>query len=72
MIAVCSAKPRPSVQNNHSKGSQHWRRDVYHLQGLGHRTLCGRDCSEWLTIGEIDSVDHNCCAMCVVNAGDRS
>lgn len=41
MIAVCSPKPRASVQNNHSKGNQHWRRDVYHLRGDGDRTLCG-------------------------------
>lgn len=62
-IAVCSAKPRPSVHNNHSKGSQHWARDVYHLAGADNRTLCGRDRSEWLTIGEIEISD-DCCVRC--------
>jgi hypothetical protein len=63
MIAVCSPRPRTSLQNNHSKGSQWWARDVYHLLGEAGRTLCGRDCSEWLTIGEIEP-DHNCCVRC--------
>lgn len=71
MIAVCSAKPRPSVHNHHSKGHQYWRREIYHLRGDGQRTLCGRDCSEWLVIGEIE-IDHHCCALCVVNAGDAA
>jgi len=65
VIAVCSAKPRTSVQNNHARfGSQWWARDVYHIQGEPGRTLCGRDASEWLTIGEIEAPDHNCCARC--------
>lgn len=67
MIAVCSARPRPSVQNNHSKGSQWWARDVYHLRADGRkdRTRCGRDCSDWLVIGPIEEVDGNCCQRCL-------
>ena len=35
-MAVCSARPRPSVQNDRSRlGSQWWRRDAYHLKGRG-------------------------------------
>jgi len=60
-VAVCSARPRPSVQNDRSRfGSQWRRRDIYHLQGDGSRTLCGRDCSEWLVVGDIDKIDNDC------------
>jgi hypothetical protein len=67
MVAVCSARPRPSVQNNHSRGNQFWRRDVYHLRrnGTANRTRCGLDCSEWLVIGHLDEVDDNCCSRCL-------
>lgn len=68
-IAVCTARPRPSVQNSRSRfGSQWWKRDVYHLKGPGSRTLCGRDCTEWLVVGDVDEIDHNCCARCSAKA----
>ena len=67
MIGVCSAKPRPSVHNNNSKGHQYWKRDVYHLRAIGSktRTRCGRDCSEWLVMGQLDEVTDNCCTQCL-------
>ena len=72
MIAVCSAKPRPSVQKG-DKGAQWWARDVYHLaapQGpLGVlKTLCGRDRADWLTIGDIETLDDNCCTRCAAKS----
>lgn len=63
MIAVCSNRPRPSVQRL-GKGHQWWRREVYHLTDDKQRTLCGIDCSEWLTIGEPPEDDRDCCARC--------
>lgn len=73
ITAVCSAKPRASVHNNHSKGSQWWARDVYHVRQT-HRydqTLCGRDCSEWLLVGQIDEIDRNCCKRCADKMAQR-
>lgn len=67
--AVCSARPRPSVQSSHAKGSQWWVRDVYHLRGAPGRTMCGRDCSEWLTIGEMETLTDDCCTRCAKMAG---
>lgn len=66
-IAVCSARSPARTQNNHSKGHAWWARDVYHLRREDDvaRTRCGRDCSEWLVIGPIDEVDHNCCTRCL-------
>lgn len=64
-IAVCSPRIRPSVQNNRSRfGHQWWKRDVYHLKGADGRTLCGRDCSDWLVIGPVEQIDGNCCTQC--------
>jgi len=43
-VTVCSARPRPSVQNGQSRfGSQWWRRDIYHVRGDEGRTPWGRD-----------------------------
>lgn len=67
LTAVCSNRPRPTVQRN-GKGSQWWTRDVYHIQGEAKRTLCGRDASEWLTIGPIAGTDNDCCARCARKA----
>lgn len=67
LIAVCSARPRPSVQRA-GKGSQWWRRDPYHLRGDGNRTLCGRDCSEWLVVGPMAEVNDDCCERCRAKA----
>jgi len=66
ITAVCSARPRASVHNSKSKGHQWWARDVYHIRQT-HRydqTLCGRDCSEWLVVGQIEGIDHNCYQRC--------
>lgn len=68
MIAVCSHNTRASTQNSRSymlkTGASAWGRDPYHLLGEGKRTLCGRDCSEWLTIGPLESIDSDCCIRC--------
>lgn len=63
VLGVCSAKSRPSVQNNHSKGSQWWRRDVWHAQGDDGKTLCGRDSKEYLEIGMME-IDQDFCLRC--------
>lgn len=71
-IGVCSARKRASTQNSRSyflkTGASAWGRDVYHLKGQGQRTLCGRDCSEWLTIGEIEELTSDCCIRCATLA----
>jgi hypothetical protein len=61
-VAVCSARPRASTQS--MKGNQWWRREPYHLLGEGGRTLCGRNCTEWLTIGPMPEIDDGCCIRC--------
>lgn len=47
---VCSARKRAPTQNNHSKGHEWWVRDVHHASLDRLRTLCGRDCGEYLMI----------------------
>ena len=74
IIAVCSNKIRASVQSSRSyflkTGASAWGRDVYHIKGEEGRTLCNRDCSEWLTIGEIeDPTEKDCCLRCLKKAG---
>jgi hypothetical protein len=74
LIAVCSARTRASTQNARSyflkTGASAWGRDVYHIKGEDGRTLCGRDCSEYLTIGPVEIAnDHNCCERCRAKAG---
>lgn len=72
MQLVCSNKPRPSVHKS-GKGHEHWRRDVHHLTkfpsvGLHKTTLCNRDASEWLVIGDVNpqsAYDHNLCKRCL-------
>ncbi len=64
---VCSAKRRAPTQS--VRGHQWWARDVYHLRmDEEHVTLCGRDCSEWLMIGDADLggclTDTNICKRC--------
>lgn len=75
-IAVCSAKPRPMAQNARSyslkTGDAAWGRDVYHLRHSGITTLCGRDLTDWLTIGPIEKLDHHCCKRCAEVAALRS
>lgn len=67
MIAVCSNNPRPSVQKS-GKGHQHWKREVFHFAvDKGGRTLCGKDASEWLVIGDATkehAENSHCCARC--------
>ena len=62
LIAVCSNTRRASTQS--MKGNQWWARDVYHLLGDNKRSLCGRDCADWLTIGPMPTLDDNCCKRC--------
>jgi hypothetical protein len=66
--AVCSNKPRPSVQKG-AKGHQYWRRDVFHLSYAGNtRTLCNRDSGEWLLMRGLTSQEAfgspDLCARC--------
>lgn len=63
LVAICSPRPRPSVQKG-AKGNQWWSRDVYHIQDADGKTACGRDASDWLVIGPVDELDHNCCQRC--------
>lgn len=67
ITAVCSNKPRQSVQKG-AKGNQHWKRDVFHARHSGMTTFCKRDCSEWLTIGVMlngaAKSDPNFCSRC--------
>lgn len=68
IIGVCSNKPRPMLQNNHSKGGQYWKRDVWHIRASDTNTLCGRDSSEYLNMGEMKP-DGDLCARCAKKAG---
>lgn len=65
-IAVCTARPRPAIHSGRKGGSQWWARDVYHLRNPfdAELTLCGRDCSEWLVMGEMTVINHHCCKRC--------
>jgi len=71
LIAVCSAKRHTPVHKT-GKGHWHWRRDVYHIAQSGITTLCGRDRSEWLTIGPIPEITGDCCSRCAKLALDRN
>jgi hypothetical protein len=68
-IAVCSNRRRASTQSG--RGNQWWARDVWHIKGETNRTLCGRDTSDWLTIGEVEAVDANCCTRCAALQKDH-
>ena len=65
---ACSNKPRPSVRNNHSKGHQHWKRDIYHALKSGMTTYCGIDASDFLRMDEMPiasaRAEHNFCQRC--------
>lgn len=73
VIGICSNKPRPMVQSSRSyslkTGESAWGRDVWHIKGDGMKTLCGRDASEWLIIGETE-IDWHCCTRCVSTPRD--
>jgi hypothetical protein len=74
--AICSNKPRPSVQSNIGyknikTGQCAWGRDVFHLTDdiapgyhPDRRTLCGVDASDWIVIGEVEELDWHCCERC--------
>ena len=68
LIKVCTARPRPSVQNSHSKGHEYWRKDAWHVSAAGSdETMCGRDCSEYLRMGPFedgDLDDFHLCDQC--------
>ncbi len=74
MIAVCSNKVRPIVQNNRLRfGSQNFRKDTWHLLGNLRQdqtptTLCGIDCSDWLKIGPVEELTNDCCERCRAKA----
>lgn len=72
VTGVCSARPRPTLQHGRGffkTGEAVWGRDVWHIQGDGGKTLCGRDSTEFLTIGETE-IDRHCCAQCVSRVPD--
>lgn len=50
MFAVCTNKPK--ITSPHHRDHQPWKRDPFHFSEDRKRTLCGINCSEWLTIGE--------------------
>jgi hypothetical protein len=68
---TCSAKPKARVQRG-AKGHAGWDREPFHIQRSGITTLCGRDCSEWLRIGEREAHeairDPGCCRRCARKA----
>jgi len=65
LIKVCSARPHASTHNNHSKGHQHWRKDTWHIGTAGSdKTVCGRDCTEYLCIGMFQDHDINDFHLC--------
>lgn len=77
--AVCSNKPRPSVQGDkpnamYKTGAVLWGRDLYHANGHSGKTLCGVNCDEWLKIGPIDAekakADFNFCKRCANKLDD--
>jgi hypothetical protein len=69
LIAVCSARARaPTAQSGKRGGGQWWARDPYHVRGEDSRTLCGRDCSEWLVIGPMEELSADCCLRCRARA----
>lgn len=59
---VCSAKVRASTQKG-PKGSQWWKREAWHAKGGDGKTLCGRDCTEYLDMGELET-NHDLCTPC--------
>lgn len=61
MLFVCSNKKSTSVAKG-AKGSQWWKRDVYHL--MHHtKTLCGLNIEGWLEF-DSDKPDDNLCKRC--------
>jgi hypothetical protein len=71
-IAVCTNKRSTGAGPSGKRSNRWWGRDVYHLRHSGITTLCGRDLTEWLTIGPIETLDSNCCMRCVDVARTRS
>jgi hypothetical protein len=69
LVAVCSSSSRPSVQRT-GKGNQWWRREVYHLAGIDGKTVCGRDCRDWLSF-KIAGTDSNCCVRCATSINGK-
>lgn len=69
-VAVCSNRPRPSVQRG-SKGNQWWSREPYHLKGEDGRTLCGVSTSGWLTVGPMSELNADCCVKCARKATEQ-
>lgn len=59
---VCSAKTRASTQKG-PKGNQWWRREAWHVRGADGKTLCGRDCADYLDMGDLDP-NSDLCTKC--------
>lgn len=60
---VCSNKP---------SGRNHGNAELFHITSDRMKTLCGRDCSEWLTLDDkpLDDAVSNgyCCSRCAKKA----
>lgn len=75
LIGVCSRKPRPSLQSNRGDpaatsktGHCFWGKDVWHIRKTDERTVCGRNSSDYLNIGEMKP-DWHLCEVCARRAG---
>ncbi len=66
MIAVCSNKVRPSVHTGRKNSAWGWQRDVYRLEGVANRTLCGINSAGWLVMGPMEELTPHCCERCRV------
>lgn len=71
---VCSARPVARTQNSYSKGHEHWRKDTWHIAPAGSdKTWCGRDCADYLDMGEAaddDLSNPHLCNQCKRVAAD--
>lgn len=66
--AVVSLSRKPSVQTGRriTTGDSKWGRDPYHIRRNSDptKTRCGRDCTDWLVMGEKDEPTWDCCVRC--------
>lgn len=74
IIGVCSYKPRPSLQSGRdpaslsTTGHAFGGKDVWHIRKSDSKTVCGRNSSEWMNMGEMKP-DWHLCEVCARKAG---
>ena len=69
---VCSnRRSAPVARSGKHGGGQWWARDVWHIAGPDNKTLCGRDRSEWLAVGQVE-INHDCCQRCAKIQGKKT